>query len=308
MTIAIIGAGLAGLACARALTAAGRAVRLFDKGRGPGGRVATRPLEVAGTRLQFDHGAQYVSAHGAGFAAALAAAPMARWPNEDRLVAVPGMSALPRSLAAGLDIAIGCEITAIMGEPGAWHLHQGAAPAEFGPFETVLITAPPVQTARLLAGPAPNLAATLKDVDIAPCWTALVAFAAPTALPDTLRPEGGAIGWAARDSAKPGRDAGTECWVVQGNADWSRTHLEATPQEAANALREALAALAPAPLPATVHLAGHRWRYAAVARPLGEPCHWDATLRLGFAGDWCLAARAEAAFDSGAALAAAVLR
>ncbi|MEL6486923.1 MAG: FAD-dependent oxidoreductase, partial [Pseudomonadota bacterium] len=35
--IAIIGAGMAGLACASALTAAGHKVQVFDKGRGPGG-------------------------------------------------------------------------------------------------------------------------------------------------------------------------------------------------------------------------------------------------------------------------------
>ena len=34
----IIGAGIAGLACAARLAAAGYAVRLFDKGRRPGGR------------------------------------------------------------------------------------------------------------------------------------------------------------------------------------------------------------------------------------------------------------------------------
>ncbi len=38
---AIIGAGIAGLACARALDAAGRPVTLFEKARGPGGR---RPM------------------------------------------------------------------------------------------------------------------------------------------------------------------------------------------------------------------------------------------------------------------------
>ena len=38
MSIAIIGAGMAGISCARALREAGREVVLFDKGRAAGGR------------------------------------------------------------------------------------------------------------------------------------------------------------------------------------------------------------------------------------------------------------------------------
>jgi len=62
MTIAIIGAGLAGLACADKLAAAGRAVTLFDKGRGPGGRMSTRRRETADGVACWDHGAQFFTA------------------------------------------------------------------------------------------------------------------------------------------------------------------------------------------------------------------------------------------------------
>ncbi|MFW5812000.1 MAG: FAD-dependent oxidoreductase, partial [Alkalispirochaetaceae bacterium] len=58
MSIVIIGAGIAGLAAARELTRLGRSVRLLDKGRGVGGRMATR--RFAGGR--FDTGAQFFSA------------------------------------------------------------------------------------------------------------------------------------------------------------------------------------------------------------------------------------------------------
>ena len=42
MRIGIVGAGMAGLACAEELTGRGHHVRPFDKGRGPGGRMSTR--------------------------------------------------------------------------------------------------------------------------------------------------------------------------------------------------------------------------------------------------------------------------
>lgn len=302
---AVVGAGLAGLACARRLVAAGAAVTLFDKGRAPGGRVATRRADVAGRAVQFDHGAQYVSRRGEAFRAALATAPLAAWPDPERSVGVPGMSAVARHLAAGLACRLGCEITAIAAGPGGWTLRQGET--AHGPFATLVIAVPAPQAVRLLADAAPALPPRLGGVRMAPCWTAMAVFPSVLPLPDSVRPGEGPLGWAARDSAKPARDAAVEAWVVQAAPAWSRAQLEATPAAAATALLGLLEAHAGTALPAPLHLAAHRWRYAAVERPLGEPFLWDAVRRLGLAGDWCLGARAEAAFDSGDALAAAIL-
>ena len=62
MKTAIIGAGMAGLSCARALIAAGQNVDLFDKGRGPGGRMSTRRMETPIGEIRWDHGAQFFTA------------------------------------------------------------------------------------------------------------------------------------------------------------------------------------------------------------------------------------------------------
>ena len=69
MRIAIVGAGIAGLSCADALAARGHRVRLFDKGRCPGGRMSTRRAQLDGRDMQFDHGAQYFTARDADFVA-----------------------------------------------------------------------------------------------------------------------------------------------------------------------------------------------------------------------------------------------
>ena len=44
MKIAIIGAGIAGLACGEALNEKGHEVAIFDRGRNPGGRMSTKML------------------------------------------------------------------------------------------------------------------------------------------------------------------------------------------------------------------------------------------------------------------------
>lgn len=64
LDVAIVGAGMAGLSCARALVEAGLKVAVFDKARGAGGRMATRRGELA----SFDHGAQYFTARSPDFA------------------------------------------------------------------------------------------------------------------------------------------------------------------------------------------------------------------------------------------------
>ena len=43
---AVIGAGMAGIACARTLVQAGHRVTVFEKSRGLGGRMATRDLSL----------------------------------------------------------------------------------------------------------------------------------------------------------------------------------------------------------------------------------------------------------------------
>ena len=65
--IAIVGAGMAGIACARTLVQAGHRVTVFDKSQGLGGRMSTRG-SAFGT---FDHGAQYFTVRDDRFALAL---------------------------------------------------------------------------------------------------------------------------------------------------------------------------------------------------------------------------------------------
>jgi predicted NAD/FAD-dependent oxidoreductase len=60
-------------------------------------------------------------------------------------------------------------------------------------------------------------------------------------------------------------------------------------------------------LPTPVHLQAHRWRHAFVEQALGRPCLVDQEIAAGACGDWCIAPRVEAAFESGRALAHSLL-
>jgi predicted NAD/FAD-dependent oxidoreductase len=58
--IVVVGAGLSGITAARSLQAKGHKVVVLDKGRGLGGRMATRRISTSdGLTAVFDHGAQF---------------------------------------------------------------------------------------------------------------------------------------------------------------------------------------------------------------------------------------------------------
>ncbi len=301
--VVIIGAGMAGLACARALAAAGKAPLVIDKGRGIGGRMATRRVALAGGEVAFDHGAQYFSVRDPGLAALLDALPDAvgDWEiGRPRRVGRPGMSALPRAMAAGLEVRQGVTVTALRPTPEGWEIITDRAPLHAA---QVVLTVPAPQVAGLLGASHP-LVAALRGVAIAPCLTLMAAFP-----PDAPRPfatrgrDDHPLAWIAQDSTKPGRAAPVTAWVAQASAEWSTAHLEEPPEAIAERMLPMLAeALGTDPATA-LHARAHRWRYARVTAPLGAPFLRSADGALWLGGDWCLGPRVEAAWQSGTAIA-----
>ncbi len=322
---AVIGAGVAGLACAGRLQEAGVPVSLFDKGRGPGGRCATR--RAGG--FAFDHGAQYVTAGDERFrqtvAAAEAADLVAPWrgvparlpasgqgAREDgagRWVGVPGMNALARHLGQGLSIRSRVRIVAVERDGNRWRLRAEDGSAA-GAFDHVVAAVPASQAVPLLT-PAPALAARAEAAVLAPCWALMLAFAKP--LPTEAAAafvDDGALAWICHDGGKPGRAPGGEVpatWVAHASPAWSHAHLEEDPADIAPVLLAAFAEVLDLDVSPPVHLAAHRWRFAKVEAALGESCLYDPGLGIGACGDWCLGPRIEAAFLSGLAMAERVL-
>ena len=307
MTFAIIGAGMAGLACADALVGAGHAVRLFDKGRGPGGRMATRRLATPLGEASFDLGAQYFTARDPAFARLVRAwserGIAAPWPpaGSDAWVGVPGMNAVVRDMASRHAVTWDCRLTGVTRTDDRWWL-VGEAGA-IGPFDAVVLAIPAEQAASILSLHDLAMARTALMARSQPCWTGMFAFDEPL---DTLPPiirDAGPIAWATRNSAKPGR-TGPETWLVQASANWSRGRLEASPEQVTAQLLAALADVHRGPLPQPIAAAAHRWRYALSAGT-GDGALWHPALRLGVCGDWLLGPRVECAWLSGRMLAEA---
>lgn len=320
--ILIAGAGLAGLSAAAALAQAGRAVIVLDKGRGVGGRMATR--RFAGAR--FDHGAQFFTARDPAFqdlvAGWQAAGAAALWshgfpgadgaPAEDghpRYRGAEGMTSVPKLLAAGLDVRTETRITAVRrGGPG-WLLDLHGGETLGG--AALLLTPPVPQALALLdAGPValpPDLRAALESITYAPCLALLARLDGPSGVPapGALQIGGEPIFWIGDNQQKGISPA--PALTIHGGPAFSAAHWGADDAVVAALL---LRAARPWLGAAVIGRQLQRWRYSLPLNPLPQrfraaPAADGAPLL--FAGDAFGGPRVEGAALSGLAAAAALL-
>ena len=334
---AIVGAGMAGVACARTLVQAGHAVTVFERESTVGGR--TRSVQTAGG--SFDAGAQYFTVRDARFARALETVPglcrpwsastvrvldnagrvvsAAPPPGEAHWVALPGMDALAMAWSQPLAQLRTRERVTYLERTGArWRVQTTSAETgreqDAGVFDGLVLALPAPEALALLqaSGIHPAWAAALSQVRIAPCWTLMLTFAQAvrpgltTLGPqwNTARSTHHRVAWLARESSKPGR-AQIERWTVQASPAWSEEHQGDSPQRVQDKLIKAFAevtGIRATPSDAQTLL----WPHAQTQTALGQAYVWDRTLRLGACGDWCLGHRLEDAFVSGLELALAL--
>jgi photolyase PhrII len=321
--IAVIGAGISGLICARTLTDHGFDVSVFEKSRGVGGRMSTRRVDE---RLSFDHGAQYFTARDRRFQryvdAWLHDGVVQRWNgrivaieqgsikessrSHHRFVAVPGMNAVGKHLAAELDVQFQTRITSLQHAAGRWTLATDQA-SGLGPFDAVVVALPAGQAANVLAA-APQLAEQAAATTMSGCWAVMLALADSLELGfDGAFVNQSPLAWIARNSNKPGRRDDLETWVLHASPEWTQDHIDDPPAMVEQLLlREFCQAVGRTPVN-PVHVAAHRWRFALPDQPLADACLFDRNLKVGACGDWCGGPRVEGAFLSGMAMAGRLL-
>ncbi|MBC7941273.1 MAG: FAD-dependent oxidoreductase [Chitinophagaceae bacterium] len=328
--IAVIGAGVAGAACAAGLLLAGVDVTVFDKSRGVGGRLATRRAEwtdVDGTlrTAEFDHGCPHFTVSRPRFQAVIdraeARGVVARWRQRvsarfpaggwrHGVVPTSNMPAFCRHLLSGVPLRLGQAVTSLQRAADGWRLLLSDGRAE-GPFDQVMLAIPAPQATTLLAGHENDWAASLASAPMTPCWTLMAVTDEPDWPWDMAEIERGALAVVVRNDRKPARQAppGLAHWVAHATPTWSCAHLEDEPAQVTELLRAALEKLLPGTESLRWHHSGvHRWRYARLTQPAPEgiDCWWNAGLGLGVCGDAFGDGSVEAAWCSGDELADAI--
>lgn len=310
MRVVIIGAGLSGLVAAETLQSAGVEVVVIDKGRSPGGRLATRRIGTA----TLDHGAQFftvrtppfqrrvddwakrglviVWSHGFG-------APEAH----PRFVAPAGMNALAQDLSAGLDVSCSTTAHGVRPHGSRWQvlLHEGSVQVA----DRVVVTTPLPQSTTLLSAAAIELDDRLARTDYDRTIALLATLDRPPRIPapgGVQRPDDD-VGFVADNVAKGISD--TPAITLHASATWSQTHWDRDTADLVTGLTELAgpwlgdAAIGEAQV--------HKWRYATPRTVWPEPCWVSPDGGIVLAGDAFAGPRIEAAHNSGLAAAHALL-
>ncbi|NDJ24459.1 FAD-dependent oxidoreductase [Nostoc sp. B(2019)] len=328
--IAVIGAGIAGLACAQQLSQAGYSVLVVEKSRGLGGRVATRRLH--GTWA--DHGACYLKPKGEllrRFVELLGDRDILKvWtdkvyelkPNAPIYqstsscpcyVAPEGMSAIAKFFGQGLEILLNQRVIAITLTPeNSWRLTLESSNEEL--TATAIVFAVPAPQALMLLTPLGEslldavFLDNLRSVKFDPCISIIAGFATSQPLPDWKAlsfMDDADLAWIGLDSSKRPNPQQPH-FVVHSSADFAQRHLETQDLQPAGQylLQRAAESLSLPWLNTPDWIQVHRWRYAFPSHPWYEAVlSAETPLPLVCCGDWCGGNLVEGAMLSGLAAA-----
>ena len=316
-TIAIIGAGIAGLSCAVRLKELGHKVELFEKGRSPAGRMSTK----RGEDWTADHGAQYFTARDPLFIQQVGTwvtdQVVARWEptlkvfeanqwtasnsKDVRYVGIPGMNAPAKQLAKDLTIHAGQTIDALKRQAGKWFLHSTESGDIATGFDEVLLAIPGPQALSLVRELDPAAKAIAKRSNMKGCWTLMARFRDNVNVPfDAAFVNQELISWVSRNLSKPKR-TGKESWTIHANAEWSQEFIELSQEDVTEKILACAKKLGLDCAEAEVSI--HRWRYASGAASPAPAFYLNHELKLGLCGDWLNGGRVEGAWLSGHLLA-----
>lgn len=317
-SVGIIGSGMAGLACAIRLNAVGIRVGIYEKSRGPGGRMASKRFD--GDARTLDMGAQYFTVRNTRFRRFLESYAgfdtFAAWSGrllheasdggleaftvQQRFVGTPRMSAITRALSRHVPVEYGVQAERLEHDADGWRIISRDGHC-IGPYDALVLTPPPAQSNCLLNG-FPEQQKELEGYSMLPCMAVAVRFSAPLDLDfegvQLVRHP--VLRWAGLDSSKPGRDGG-EWWVLHAEPHWSRSQLDKPEEVMSDALVEAFRERFSVKTPDAERRI-HRWRYAIPETEVGPGHLWYPKVNLGLCGDWLSGGRVEGAFDSAESL------
>jgi predicted NAD/FAD-dependent oxidoreductase len=241
MRVVVVGAGIAGLMAAQSLIESGHDVVVVDKGRSPGGRLATRRIDDA----TLDHGAQFFTVRDPLFKSHvekwIASDVVTEWcrgfdsatQNNDgfpRYRGVRGMTDIAKHLAQGLDVR--CNMLAFSisrGTTSKWQLNIDDGSALNA--DAIIVTCPLPQTYALLVTADIELPESMMrtEYDRTICLLAVLNQSSAVASPGGLQNPDDTFSFVA-DNALKGISSAVAL-TLHANPQFSLEHWDAPPQD-----------------------------------------------------------------------------
>ncbi|MBU3636705.1 NAD(P)/FAD-dependent oxidoreductase [Polynucleobacter sp. es-MAR-4] len=317
--VAIIGAGIAGLSCARKLQSHGITVDIFEKSRGPSGRMSTRRSE----EWSADHGAQYFTARDPRFIQEVQgwvqAGTAAIWkPNikvyeagiwresnsqEYRYVGTPNMNSPGKHLAKDLSIHYEATVCGLERIGDQWTLQCSELTEMRGAYDFVVIAIPAPQANALLKDLDARAADIASSAQMKACWTMMAHLPNQKSTDfDSAFINQEIISWICQNGSKPMRHG--NIWTIHGNPTWSQNHVESSKEDAQDQMVKCMTSLGLNCQDAEISM--HRWRYASGGLENSIGFFSLPDIGLGLCGDWLNGGRVEGAWLSGMELAAEI--
>lgn len=314
MKVSIVGGGLSGLMAARALHDAGHEVTVFDKGRSPGGRLATRRIGDA----RVDHGAQFFTVRNEAFERHVAG-----WIRDEvafewcrgfdgsgdgypRYAARGGMTTIAKHIASDLDVRCSSMVFSLhrnTDAAAAWtvRLDDGSSHES----DALIVTCPLAQSASLLISAEVGVPETLWRTDYDRTLALLVVCRGTTAVPEPGGVQGAAGFTFIADNHRKGV-SDVAALTLHADPEWSLEHWDDEPDDAQRLLLERAQPWIGDAEVVTSQL--KRWRFAT-PRSIWPDTTWapDDLTSLALAGDAFAGPRMEGAAVSGLAAAARLL-
>ncbi len=315
----IVGAGVSGLLAGRRLSAAGIRVTILEKSRGVGGRMSTRRIDSA----IFDHGAQFITVREPAFARLMKewsdAHLVSKWsdgfprpgePMQDghpRFFIRGGMTAVPKHLAAGLEVQFTSRVAEISLD-GKWHVRLVGSGERLS-ADGLILTAPVPQSLDLLDLGGVELPqavhAELMSLRYQPCltWMALPTSDQRLPAPGAIQFDGGVLQFVA-DNQQKGISPDAPALTIHTSPEFSRRNYDADEIETWGSIVKEVAQFT-GPLR---RASFQRWRYAQPIETHPRRClAVDLTAPLVLCGDAFGGPRIEGAALSGIAAAQSIM-
>ncbi len=322
-SVAIIGAGLAGLTCGTALKGLVENVKIFEKNVFPGGRIN----RFRAGEYEFNNGAQYFTVNNPLFWNIVSAwqtqgfvRPWDAWTVElqrgqitnndmaaQRFSGVPRMQTVVENLAQNCELATSVNISELERQSGGgWRIFNDRGDYQ-GAYDIVVIATSAHQVSDLCHS-IPSISNAAENVGMTVCWSGMFAFDQRLDIPyDAAFVLDSPLSWISRYQFS-GATNEPDCWVLHASPEWSQQCAASFRGRVMHALLDAFWEATDLSACKPVTNAVHCWKHALPINPINEDSLFDESQAIGACGDWCTAPRIEGAVLSGFSMADRIMK